>query len=394
MTRLAIIATHPIQYQAPWFTRLAAEPGLTSRVFYLWDPGARAQLDREFGRVVTWDVPLLEGYDFEFVPNLSRSPGTDRFFGLHNPSLFSRVRAFAPDAVLMLAYRYRSLLPFIFRWRDSPILFRGDSHRLGTARQSEARRRTIQSVFRHFAACLYVGSANYEYFRRHGIPADRLFFCPHAVERERFFIPLDRRREVSREWRTKLAIPDDHAVVLFVGKLQSKKCPVALVRAFREAALARASLVVVGSGPLEEAARDAASGATTIHFASFLNQSELPQLYAMSDILVLPSKEDETWGLVANEAMHAGNALLLSDRVGAAHDLLTPGKNGLMVPAEDEPALGRALREALSDRERLAAWGRQSQEIVERYSFRQMTLGLLQALGALGISASTAGASQ
>ncbi len=75
MTRLAVVTTHPIQYYAPWFRRLASHPGLDLRVFYLWDFGVVEREDKGFGRTIRWDVPLLDGYASEFVPNVSRRPG-------------------------------------------------------------------------------------------------------------------------------------------------------------------------------------------------------------------------------------------------------------------------------------------------------------------------------
>ena len=70
-TRLAIVSTHPIQYNAPAFRSLASNPDLEVHVFYEWEgPGT---LDPEFGQAVKWDVPLLDGYDHTFVPNAART---------------------------------------------------------------------------------------------------------------------------------------------------------------------------------------------------------------------------------------------------------------------------------------------------------------------------------
>src|ERR1700748_865665 len=114
--KLAVIATHPIHYYAPWFKRLAAEPGLSLRVFYLWDFGVTEQVDRGFGRPLKWDISLLDGYDHEFVPNASHRPGTHHFRGLGTPELAGRVGGYAPDAVLLFGYNYASLCEFIVRW--------------------------------------------------------------------------------------------------------------------------------------------------------------------------------------------------------------------------------------------------------------------------------------
>jgi hypothetical protein len=61
--RLAIITTHPIQYYAPVFSRLSMQEGMEIKVFYTWEKEA-AKFDRDFGKDVEWDIPLLDGYPY------------------------------------------------------------------------------------------------------------------------------------------------------------------------------------------------------------------------------------------------------------------------------------------------------------------------------------------
>jgi len=384
--KLAVIATHPIQYYAPWFKRLAAEPGLSLRVFYLWDFGVTEQVDRGFGRPFKWDVSLLDGYDHEFVPNTSRRPGTHHFRGLHNPRLIGRVRGYDPDAVLLFGYNYASLCEFIVRWdrRRAPLLFRGDSHRLIPRRglKEGLRRRAIAAVFRRFSRFLYVGKANRDYFRYHGVAQGKLFFAPHAVDNKYFLVESEKARAAGRQWRADLGIPLHHKVVLFAGKFEEKKRPLDLLRAFTDSNLDSASLLFVGSGHLEDELRRLASGRRDVFFAPFQNQSLMPRAYAAADLFVLPSF-CETWGLAVNEAMCAGLAVIASDHVGCAQDLVFPYRNGLIFPAGDTRALADSLRELLGHSERLYSWGRESRNVVARYSYEAATGGLMAALESL-----------
>jgi glycosyltransferase involved in cell wall biosynthesis len=111
----------------------------------------------------------------------------------------------------------------------------------------------------------------------------------------------------------------------------------------------------------------------------FRNQAELPRLYAMGDLFVLPS-EDEPWGLVINEAMCSGLPIVASERVGAAADLIQPGYNGFRFPPGDIPALTQALRLALQDgaKERL---GQASLEIIRDWGLEEDIGAVRQALG-------------
>ena len=388
--RLAIVATHPIQYVVPWYRHLEASGEVTLRVFYLWNAGVTERHDHGFGHAVRWDIPLLEGYAHEFVPNASPLPGTHRPWGLWNPSLAARLREWRPDAVLLWGYNYLTLLALVLRWRrsDAPLLLRGDSHRLlrREGPREALRRRVIGSIFERFSAFLDVGSANRDYFRYHGVAEGRLFRAPHAVDNERFLAAAGPAQAAAREWRRQLGIPEAHRVILFAGKLEPKKRPLDLLEAFRAAGLSDASLLFVGAGELEGELREAARNVGHVHFAPFQNQTEMPRVYAAADVFVLPSYgATETWGLAVNEAMCLGRAVIVSDHVGCAADLVEPGVNGLVFPAGDVKALAAALGEALSDDARLRRWGEAGREKVKDFDYGRVTGGLLEALRALGI---------
>ena len=383
--RLAIVSSHPIQYNAPWFRFLTAKGLDGLRVFYLWDGGVTEQLDRGFGVNVKWDVPLLEGYEHEFVPNCSRHAGTSGWRGLDNPSLAGRLEAFHPDAILVFGYNYLTHYRLLFSRlaRRVPLLFRGDSHRLVPERgvKDWLRRRWIRSVFRRFDAFLHVGQANKAYFQLHGVPEQRLVFAPHAVDNDRFFSQAVTAKDEAARWKISLGILPSRRVILFAGKFEPKKRPLDLVAAFLRARLENATLLLVGSGEEENALRQEAAGQPDIVFAPFQNQSQMPRTYAAGDVFVLPSRgRGETWGMAVNEAMCLSRPIIVSHHVGCAQDLVQPRRNGLVFPAGDMAALAAALRESLANPEQLAAWGVRSREIIQDYGYAQTTRGLQAAL--------------
>jgi glycosyltransferase involved in cell wall biosynthesis len=383
MQKLAIITSHPIQYYAPWFRYLTSNSNLEIKVFYLWDFGVTEQVDIGFNQAFQWDIPLLTGYEYEFVPNISSKPGVNHFWGLQNPSLVSQVKAYKPDAVLLMLYNYASIYRFLGSWnsRQTPLIFRGDSHRLllSSGVKVWARRQFITQVYRRFNACLYVGKANYQYFRYHGVSANKLFFSPHAVDNDRFFSHTEIAKQQAIIWKQELGIPQDHAVILFAGKFDSVKRPLDLLQAFVKAKLDRVSLLFVGAGILEDQLKYQAAEQANIYFAPFQNQSLMPRTYAIADLVVLPSYS-ETWGLAINEAMCLSRPVIVSNHVGCAQDLVTVGKNGLVFPAGDVSALTLSLQQAFSDRERLQHWGEESSRIISQYSYPQASQGLHQAL--------------
>jgi glycosyltransferase involved in cell wall biosynthesis len=380
--RVAIVATHPIQYYAPWFRWIASNSSLEIKVFYLWNFGTVTRRDPGFAQEIMWDVPLLDGYDYEFVPNVSPNPGTRHFFGLQNPELLRRLKNFFPNCALLIGYNYAALLKLIImpeKYRGFPLMMRGDSHRLHSATSvaDSIRRAIISQLFRRFSAMLYVGGANHDYFRMHGVPERKLFFSPHAVDNTRFQAEPERVQAEARAWRRQLGIPDDDLLILFAGKLERKKRPLDLLAAFKAVGLRDVSLLFVGAGEQENQLRQAAAGQSRVFFAPFQNQSEMPRTYAACALFVLPSfGAKETWGLAINEALCLKRPVIVSDHVGCSRDLVEQGKSGLIFHAGDVDALTSSLRDALSDRERLIRWGKAGNGIVARFDYANATAGL------------------
>ncbi len=382
MTKLAIVSSHPIQYYAPWFRHIAEHMAFDLRVFYLWDFGVKETHDRGFGESFEWDVPLLDGYDHEFVPNRSAAPGTSSFRGLDNPGLADRLAAWRPDAVLLMNYNSLTVARFMARRdRSVPLLFRGDSHRLVPPSGPKARIKAFGTsrFLKRMKACLYVGAANREYYRGHGVGEERLFFSPHAIDNDRFIGEEQAARRDAAQWRRDLEIPDSDLVVLFAGKFVPKKRPLDLLDAFLRIERNDCTLLFVGGGGLEGALKSRAAGIDRVRFAPFQNQSAMPRTYAACDLFVLPSfGPSETWGLAVNEAMCLAKPILASTHVGCAGDLVRD--NGLVFDAGSIDDLEAKLKDALSSRERLERWGRRSREIVEDYSYEQASDGLGQAM--------------
>jgi glycosyltransferase involved in cell wall biosynthesis len=163
-------------------------------------------------------------------------------------------------------------------------------------------------------------------------------------------VDVDSIAHVVEAYRQSLTYRDQRSrlgdiVFLYVGQLIPRKGVDVLLRAFAHAGLSRASLLVVGTGPEENALRSLSLelGLRNVTFLGFHQPHELWQVYALADALVLPSRK-EVWGLVVNEAVAGGLYVICSDRVGAARDVICRGWNGDVVPVNDVAALAAALR--------------------------------------------------
>ena len=240
-----------------------------------------------------------------------------------------------------------------------------------------ARRLWLRWIYRKVDVALAVGSANRAYFRAHGLKERQIRWAPHSVDHAFFADPDGRFAAEGAKWRKKLGIPIEASVLIFAGKLESQKAPGLLLAAFAALGRSGVHLVFGGTGPMEVGLRENAPA--NVHFVGFQNQSRMPVLYRLGDVLVLPSKA-ETWGLVLNEAMACGLAVIASDKVGAAQDLIQRGRNGEVFPSGDCGALTAVLNQVLADPVRLQEMGRQSLGMIQDWSIPKQVDAIVAAL--------------
>jgi glycosyltransferase involved in cell wall biosynthesis len=399
MLRLAVVASHPIQYQAPWFRALASVCDL--EVLFCHRQDARGQREAGFGEDFEWDLPLLDGYPSRWLANVAAEPSVDHYRGCDTPEIDDVIASGRYDACLVSGWYLKSYIQAIrsCRRHGTPVLVRGDSQLGGPRRPltRAAKYLPYRWLLGRVDAHLYVGAANRAYLRHYGVPEARLFFAPHFVDTAWF----RRQEETARRDGTagllaeRLGIPVDRKVVLFVGKLIEKKRPADFVRAIGQLAHRGQSVcgVVVGSGPLAAELRALAdSGQIPVHFAGFHNQTAMPACYAIADALVLPSDGRETWGLVVNEAMSCGVPAIVSDAVGSSQDLIDGELTGRRFPCGDVPALAEAIGAVLRTRQdRANDVAAALARMMETYSLERAVAGVLEAVewvteGASGVT--------
>ena len=330
MRKLAIISTHPIQYNAPLFRLLAADEGLALKVFYTKESDT-VRYDADFKREITWDIDLYMGYDKAFHNAATRQ-------GLKN--LIGELTKFNPYALLVFGWNPPGHFAIMRHFKGKcAVWFRGDSTLLDPMPiwKSLIRRTWLRHVYRHIDKAFYVGTANRDYFLSCGLEEHQLIHTPHAVDNE-FFASMDanRQREIGEKKR-EFGLSSESVVFLFAGKFEEKKQPVALRDAFNlfqnQNPKLDAHLIFVGSGHLQDNLK--ATLSKSVHVVGFQNQSQMPLWYGVADVLCLPSKgPGETWGLAVNEAMNAGCMALVTERVGCHLDLVKHESLGMVIDSE------------------------------------------------------------
>ncbi|MGB0712933.1 MAG: glycosyltransferase family 4 protein [Gammaproteobacteria bacterium] len=385
--RIAYVLSHPIQYQVPMLRAIAEQDDMEVTVFYGLDTVSGGSFDKQFGQQVKWDIPLLDGYRYEFLPQLlpSKAPGTLLPI---NSGLRSRLREGGFDMVWLHGWgRLADLLALRdARALDLPVLMRTENNFRGTARPRAGciqgmKERVKQWVLNHCDVFGYMGVAGYDYFRAYRVPARQLFDMPYMVDNPWWRAACDA-ADIDAV-RAEHALDDDRPVLLYVGKLMARKGILELLEAYAELPEEqRPYLLVVGSGEMESEARTRAGALEHVRFAGFRNQGQLPAYFALAQLFVIPSR-DEQWGVVVNEAMNGGCAVIASDECGSAPELVIEGETGFIYPAGDHEALVGALRSALSDRGVLEDMGQKARARVATYDAQRIMLGLRAAIDRL-----------
>ena len=384
--RVAVVASHVIQYQDPFFRLLAAEKDIELTVFYCSRAGAEIYHDTDMHTTLRWDIELLQGYEHRFLRNLGRGVGYTRAI---NPGVLPAMLFGRFDAVIFFLGwgTITSLLgigacsisgtPF-FLYGDSSFPPPEDMWR------AKLRARFIRLVFARASGFLVSGKLNADYYQHYGADPRRFFLLPWAIDNERF---AQRSRFEPREreaMRARFGIAPEQTAFVFSGKLVPRKDPMTLLQAVAQMSdRERAVVVFLGHGELRDDLKALASEhRLNVRFAGFVNQTDLPKHYSMCDAFVLPSTY-EPRGAVINEAMACGLPVVVTDRCGSLGDIVQPGENAFVYPAGDATALSVCL-DRLLDPELRRRMGRRSREIIDTWTYDRGVAGVKEALASAG----------
>jgi len=356
--RIAIIVSHPIQYFAPWYRALAAIPGVVLKVFFCCKWGADAYHDRDFGVEVKWDIPLLDGYDWEILKSRKKIKSRN-FWTMNNPNVGDALQRFHPEIVEIHGYAY------LTNWRAVhwcnrnriPVMLYSDSNAAAKRAlwKRAAKAVVVKYFYRHLDGALFCGDNNQRYHQHYGIPRTRIFAGTMPIDRERLVAsvgdPSKTRRMIRKQW----AIPEDAFVVAYAGKLIPRKCPMHLLEAVHRCAQMGLAVwaILIGEGEERTAieAFIAKHQMNNVAMVGFVNQGSIGQYYAASDVVTLMSRY-EPKGLTVPEAGCLGCPAILSDRIGCIgpSDSARPGENALVYPWSDIDALTNCIVRLYQDK--------------------------------------------
>ena len=260
---LAVLTTHPIQYQVPLWKELAARKNIPFKVFYMSDQGLEARFDPGFGKSLSWDIDLLGGYECEFLDTY-RGPRLDSFWGLRLKRGFGRaLRQMGADVLWIQGWQVAAYWQAVFEARQAgtEVWLRGEtnarSNAGGIGRQFK--RRLLRELLHRVDRLLYIGEANRQFYLEQGIGKERLAPAPYCVDNDRFAAAAAAARPERHRIREEWGIPAEAFCFLFAGKFIAKKRPFDLIEAARRLQHAlqgkKIHLLWVGTGELGRGAQ-------------------------------------------------------------------------------------------------------------------------------------------
>jgi glycosyltransferase involved in cell wall biosynthesis len=381
-SKLVVVATHPIQYHAPWYRELAKQDNVDLIVLFGMRPNAEQQ-STGFGTTFSWDIPLTEGYQWQQLENKSADPNLFGFSGVDCPGIYQALKQLSPDAITITGWHSKLLFQALWAAKRLGVktIMRGDSN------AKKPRRWYVHLAHRlllaRYDAFLAVGHSNRHFFLNNGVAPQSIFRAPYFIENQRFIddASLDESTDSVEPART---LPSDDFCFVYAGKLILKKNVQELLSAFalsyRENQ--RIQMLIIGDGELrDELETYVAKHQLPVSFFGFINQKALPKTYALGDCFVLGSDYDETWGLVVNEAMACGLPAIVSNRAGSSDDLIIEGKTGYVYQYGATQELSKKMLLMASNKDQVAQMGQYAKEhVVNNFNVQTTVQATLDAL--------------
>jgi glycosyltransferase involved in cell wall biosynthesis len=371
--RLVGVFPEPTPYRSPLLDAVAAVEGLDLSVLY----SAHSVAGR------TWSLTPPE--HTHWVMKSFRVPAAERLLRHEYPVNYAIWRALfrlRPECMIVSGWStFASQAAIVWcRMRHIPYLLVVESHdrdpRPGWRRALKAA--VVPPVVKGAAGVLVAGSLARESMISRGADPSHIRIFANTVdvrslgERAESLVP----ERIAL--RKSLGLGEDDVAVLSVARLVPEKGLATLLRAAAEAGEPRIVVVVAGSGPeKEELSRLADDLGVRLVLLGDIAWADIARVYVASDVFALLS-DSEPWGVVVNEAAACGLPLVLSEAVGAAHDLLVDGENGRRVPAGDSRAAAAALEELAGDPTQRTAYGAASRARVADWGYEESVQGLVE----------------
>ena len=366
------ILSHPIQYQVPLIKFLNNK--IKIKVSYRLNTVTKKYFDREFNKKIILDKNLLSGYNYDFLkyygPNKLSSifPITNDFI---KKNLLDETKIVWVHGIKNW---YNLILIILSYFYNKRVFVRDEFNNIKKRSLSNILMNKIfYSFIDNFIDCyLSIGKENRKAFIDFGIDKKKIYHVPYVVDNNFFYI---KNKKKNKKF-----------VILFTGKLSHRKgCDILLnsINLLNENNNFKkdSEIIIIGDGILKEELINykKKKKLVNVKFLGFKNQTVIKKFYKRSNLFVMPSR-DENWGLAINEAMAAKNAIIASNKVGAASDLLKNNYNGYIFKNNDYKDLSKKIYKTFLDKKKTIKFGENSFKIISKWSFYECYKGIDKAI--------------
>src|SRR3972149_2326633 len=311
------------------------------------------QNETDMNRNWRLDLSSLK-FKYKILPDTPvRMKGKD-IFTLHiNYTALSELKKACPEVVISCGWdSLASYMAYIYCRRSHKkfILWSGSTINEPSWRRTVSKP-LVKFLVKNSDSYIAYGTRAKEYLMDLGAREEKIFMGWNTVD-NRYFEANSRITTEEREaLRDRLGIKT-RLVALYAGQLIERKGLYDLLSAFSrlKKEVDDVTLLIVGTGMEEDALKKRClhENIKDVIFAGFVDYEQLPGYFGLSDLFVLPSKE-EVWGLVINEAMACGLPVITTVKVGASADLVRDGVNGFVVRDGEPHELYNAMRKIVAD---------------------------------------------
>ena len=371
------ILTHPIQYQSP-LIRYLVKKKIDIEVFYRSSKSLTKNLDEGFNKKVKIDNNLLKGYKFKFLKFVGPNKVNHIF-----PLNYNIAEIFKKNTKVIWLHGIKNwfnLIIIILGKLNNKKIFVRDELNFHKKRSflNKLLNKKFYFILDNFIDCyLSIGKKNKQAYLLNGIKRNKIFDMPYTVDN--FFF---KNKNIKNKKKTNF---------LFVGKLIPRKGCHLLLKAIyilnqRKNFFNQTNFLIVGDGVSKNELKIYAknNNLDNVKFLGFKNQIGMKKIYAKSDVLIIPSTE-ENWGLVVNEAMASSLAILSSNNVLSAYDLVINDFNGFKFKNNNYLDLTDKIYKIFSNKRKLLQYQKNSFKKISQWSFKQNYEGLVKALKSQGI---------
>jgi glycosyltransferase involved in cell wall biosynthesis len=329
LKKLAIISTHPIQYQIPLFKSLKKK-GINSKVFFASKHGiVKNKIDPEFLRKIKWDINsnMLEGFESKFskIQKYNIDDFRLSYFEIEKELIKENF-----DHILILGWNnlhYLRAIYFAIK-KDIKIILRVETNLKSTKNffKRVIKKIILKYFFQKVSYFLSIGKLNKEFYIFHDVKQKKILPAPYFVDNNFFNLRLNK-NILKKKFKLR-----KKKVVLFVGKLIERKNPFEFLELAKlNKNNSKFHFLIIGDGILKRKCFEyiKSYNLKNISLVGFVNQKKLREYYIISDLMIITSFY-ETWGLTINEAFAANIPVVCSKGCGASYDLLENGKTGFI----------------------------------------------------------------